>query len=170
MAPEGRGRGLCVLPPDLESVGNPAAVHVVSLDEDTAACPGKLDGACVIHLTTTTATTTTSAEAVSTEAEKAVEAFPQRGSGEGAGVVTVETAAPAAADGSSPSRFHPSATMVAPVSGEAGAAVAADAAGAAGAADAADLDDENGSEGVLGRAARELLAAAGVEEVGWMRP
>lgn len=47
------GRGLFVLPPGLGSVGNPSAVHVVSLDESTAACPGGLDGACVLHLTTT---------------------------------------------------------------------------------------------------------------------
>ncbi|CAN0366201.1 unnamed protein product, partial [Ectocarpus sp. 12 AP-2014] len=54
VAPEGRGRGLCVLPPGLQSIGNPAAVHVVSLDDTTAACPENLGGACVIHLTTTT--------------------------------------------------------------------------------------------------------------------
>lgn len=81
-----KGRGLFVLPPGLRSVGNPSAVHVVSLDESTAACPGGLDGACVLHLTTTK--------------------------------VMVKG------------------------------------------------DDEDGSEGVLGRAAKGLLTAAGVHEVG----
>lgn len=95
-----KGRGLFVLPPGLRCVGNPSAVHVVSLDESTAACPGGLDGACVLHLTTTIA------------------AESSKGNVYGDGNENGE--------------------------------------------------DENGSEGVLGRAAKGLLEAAGVHEVGEM--
>ncbi|CAN0370420.1 unnamed protein product, partial [Ectocarpus fasciculatus] len=124
VAPEGRGRGLCVLPPGLQSIGNPAAVHVVSLDDTTAACPDNLGGACVIHLTTTTSIVGDSSQA---------------------GVV-----------------------------GSPGAPVNQDREGAeeeqvpAGAAGFGVVDgrgNEDGSDGVLGRASRELLAAAGVEEI-----
>eukprot|EP00904_Undaria_pinnatifida_P006085 jgi/Undpi1/2606/HiC_scaffold_13.g05985.m1 len=62
VGPEGAGRGLFVLPPRLRCVGNPAAVHGVSLDEDTAACPPGLEGACVLHLTTTTTCDTSASE------------------------------------------------------------------------------------------------------------
>lgn len=147
VAPEGRGRGLCVLPPGLESVGNPAAVHVVSLDESTAACPGNLDGACVIHLTTTT-TTASAASAANGEASTP-------GDSEGGQALSVGDAA----------QVDCSRKEIEAAAGTGAAAVGGVEAG---------LDrgpggvseDENGREGVLGRAARELLAAAGVEEVG----
>ena len=69
VAPEGAGRGLCVLPPRLRCVGNPAAVHAVSLDEGTVACPGGLDGACVLHLTTTTTANTNANTSASENAD-----------------------------------------------------------------------------------------------------
>lgn len=110
VAPEGRGRGLCVLPPGLESVGNPAAIHVVSLDEATAACPGDLEGACVLQLTSTATAlndTPVASDVVQDKEDK------EEGKGcQGNGMV-----------------------------------------------------DEDGEDGVLGRASRELLAGAGVEEV-----
>ncbi|CAM9323865.1 unnamed protein product [Scytosiphon promiscuus] len=139
VAPEGRGRGLCVLPPGLESVGNPAAVHVVSLDESTAACPGNLDGACVIHLTTTAVGGSAPTDVF--EGGRAV------GGGTEAGEKKAGTTAAAGV--------------------EAGAAAAGEleGAGAVNGGSGGVSVDENGKEGVLGRAARELLSAAGVDEI-----
>lgn len=123
VAPEGAGRGLCVLPPGLRSVGNVAAVHVVSLDEETVVCPGGLDGACVLHLTTTTATCSS-----------------DEGDADSAGIV-----------GSSR---------------EGGGEREGDSAGWGKVLESVDsVVDEDGSDGVLGRAARGLMEAAGVQEV-----
>lgn len=142
VAPEGRGRGLCVLPPGLQSIGNPAAVHVVSLDDTTAACPENLGGACVIHLTTTT---TRAGEADdSSQAGPGSQGAPMNQDGKGgeendpAGVVTGE----GRNSGGLPAGFGANASVDGP------------------------LGDEDGRDGVLGRASRELLAAAGVKEVG----
>ena len=158
VAPEGRGRGLCVLPPGLESIGNPAAVHVVSLDEGTAACPGGLEGACVLHLTTTAPAVSAPATLASEGARTAVEGggcvvdSPLAATGvEGGEVAAAAAAAAAAAEGRE--------------GGGGGRDGGTSSASDAAAGGAGVVEDENGSQGVLGRAARELLAAAGVEEV-----
>lgn len=144
MAPEGRGCGLCVLPPGLESVGNPAAVHVVSLDEGTAACPGGLEGACVLHLTTTAVVSDGAVEGGVGGVERAP-----------AAAAAVERGEAAAAEGPGEE------------DGVVDGGLSSSASAATGGGPVA--DGENGSQGVLGRAAEELLAAAGVEEVGLVR-
>ncbi|CAM9691821.1 unnamed protein product, partial [Ectocarpus fasciculatus] len=138
VAPEGRGRGLCVLPPGLQSIGNPAAVHVVSLDDTTAACPDNLGGACVIHLTTTTSIVGDSSQAGVVGSPGAPVNQDREGAEEeqvpaGAGVTTGE--------GRNSGGLSAGFGVV-------------DGRG-----------NEDGSDGVLGRASRELLAAAGVEEI-----
>eukprot|EP00903_Cladosiphon_okamuranus_P013595 g12662.t1 len=147
VAPEARGRGLCVLPPGLESVGNTAAVHVVSLDEGTMACPGGLEGACVLHLTTTA---------------PADSAWLSEGAGTAVGVGGFGVKqAPAAAvnrgDAAAEGREGEGEGEV----GQENLSSSSDAAADGGPV----VEDENGSQGVLGRAARELLVAAGVEEL-----
>ncbi|CAM9267647.1 unnamed protein product, partial [Ectocarpus sp. 13 AM-2016] len=124
VAPEGRGRGLCVLPPGLQSIGNPAAVHVVSLDDTTAACPENLGGACVIHLTTTT----TRAGEVNDSGQAGVESQGASITQDREGEEEKEVPAGAHANVDGP-------------------------------------EDKDGTDGVLGRASKELLAAAGVEEI-----
>ncbi|CAN0401604.1 unnamed protein product, partial [Ectocarpus sp. 12 AP-2014] len=124
VAPEGRGRGLCVLPPGLQSIGNPAAVHVVSLDDTTAACPENLGGACVIHLTTTT-----------TRAGEADDSGQAGVGSQGASIYQ---------DRKGEEEKEVSAGAHVNVDGP---------------------EDKDGRDGVLGRASKELLAAAGVEEI-----
>lgn len=142
VAPEGRGRGLCVLPPGLQSIGNPAAVHVVSLDDTTAACPDNLGGACVIHLTTTT-TRAGEADEGSQAGAVGSQGAPMNQDREGAEEEQVPAGAGVTTgEGRNSGGLSASFGVV-------------DGRG-----------NEDGSDGVLGRASRELLAAAGVEEVG----